>query len=260
MSILNEILKYKQEEVQALKKRGIATPLEEPSVPRGFRKALLQDNGVSIIAEVKKASPSKGLLCPDFHPVELSLEYEAGGAKAISVLTDEHFFQGSLSFLHQIHRAVGLPLLRKDFIIDHIQIEEARIWGADAILLIVAALSDMQLQEFLAHARELGMDCLIEVHDERELERALKQKTDLIGVNNRNLQDFTVSLETTFRLRSIAPAEIPMVSESGISTLEDIRRLKEAGIVAALIGEGLVKSPDRRATIAGFIEAQRGCC
>ncbi len=253
MSILNVILEHKKEEVRALKKHGIPEPHEEIGPLRGFINALLQDKAVSIIAEVKKASPSKGLLCPDFHPVNLALEYEASGATAVSVLTDERFFQGNLSFLPSIRRAVGLPLLRKDFIIDHIQIEEARRWGADAILLIVAALSDMQLQEFLAHAEELGMDCLVEVHDEDELERAMRQDVKLLGVNNRNLIDFTVSLETTFRLRRIAPSFIPMVSESGISTPEDMRRLKEAGIVAALIGEGLVKSPDRKTTIAGLL-------
>jgi indole-3-glycerol phosphate synthase len=258
MSILDVILEHKQEEIRALKKHGIPEPDEDTGPPRGFIRALLQDKAVSIIAEVKKASPSKGLLCPDFNPEKLALEYEAAGARAISVLTDERFFQGSLSFLPQIRHAVSLPLLRKDFIIDHIQIEQARRWGADAILLIVAALSDMQLQEFLAHAGELGMDCLTEVHDEGELERAMRQKVELLGVNNRNLQDFTVSLETTFRLRAMAPAETPMVSESGISTPEDIRRLKEAGIVAALIGESLVKSPDRRAAIAGLLGIQRG--
>lgn len=253
MSILNVILEHKQEEVRVLKKQGISEPNQDIGPPRGFIKALLQDQAVSIIAEVKKASPSKGLLCPDFHPVNLALEYEAAGARAVSVLTDEHFFQGSLSFLPSIRRAVGLPILRKDFIIDHIQIEEARQWGADAILLIVAALSDMQLQEFLAHAKELGMDCLVEVHDEKELERAMKQEVELLGVNNRNLQDFTVSLETTFRLRRITPSSIPMVSESGISTPEDMRRLKEADIVAALIGETLVKSPDRKTTMASLL-------
>lgn len=255
MSILNVILEHKQEEVRALRRHGIPEPNEEIGPPRGFIQALLEDKAVSIIAEVKKASPSKGLLCPDFKPVDLALEYEAAGARAVSVLTDEHFFQGNLSFLFDIRRAVSLPLLRKDFIIDHIQIEQARRWGADAILLIVAALSDMQLQEFLAHAKELGMDCLVEVHDEGELERAMKQKVELLGVNNRNLRDFTVSLETTFRLRSMAPSEIPMVSESGISTPEDMRRLQEAGIVAALIGETLVKSPDRKATIAGLLNS-----
>lgn len=250
MSILNVILEHKKEEVRVLKKKGILEPDVEIDGPRGFLQALLQKNEVSIIAEVKKASPSKGLLCPDFDALKLARDYEAGGARAVSVLTDERFFQGSISFLPLIRSQVGLPLLRKDFIIDHIQIEEAKKWGADAILLIVAALSDMQLQEFLEHAKELGMDCLVEVHHEEELERALKQQVELLGVNNRNLQDFTVSLETTFRLRRTAPSFIPMVSESGISTPEDMRLLKEAGIVAALIGESLVKSTDRKAMLA----------
>ncbi|MEZ0329153.1 MAG: indole-3-glycerol phosphate synthase TrpC [Dissulfuribacterales bacterium] len=246
MSILNVILQHKQEEIEAIKKRGVTEPAIHVDSPRGFIKALLQEDEVSIIAEVKKASPSKGLICPNFDSVKMARDYEEGGARAISVLTDERFFQGSISFLPLIRSQVSLPLLRKDFIIDHIQIEQAKIWGADAILLIVAALSDMQLQEFMAHAKELGMDCLTEVHDEEELERAIKSDAELIGVNNRNLKDFTVSLETTFRLRKIAPASIPMVSESGIATFDHMQQLKNAGIVAALIGETLVKSPDRR--------------
>lgn len=250
MSILDVILEHKQEEVKAIKKRGVGEPDTHVDPPRGFIRALLKDDDVSIIAEVKKASPSKGLLCPDFDPVKLARDYEEGGARAVSVLTDERFFQGSLSFLPLIRSQIGLPLLRKDFIIDHIQIEQARKWGADAILLIVAALSDMQLQEFMAHARELGMDCLTEVHDEAELERAIRYDAELIGVNNRNLKDFTVSIDTTFRLRKITPQTIPMVSESGISTYDDMKRLKEAGVAAALIGESLVKSTDRKAMLA----------
>lgn len=249
MSILDVILEHKQEEVNVLKRKGVSEPETDIGAPRRFIQTLIQDDAVSIIAEVKKASPSKGLLCPDFDPVNLARDYEEGGARAVSVLTDERFFQGSLAFLPLIRSQVSLPLLRKDFIIDHIQIEQAGKWGADAILLIAAALSDMQLQEFMAHAKELGMDCLTEVHDEKELERAIKSDAKLIGVNNRNLKDFTISLETTFRLRKIAPESIPMVSESGISTSEDMRRLKDAGIVAALIGESLVKSADRKAML-----------
>ncbi|MDA8163226.1 MAG: indole-3-glycerol phosphate synthase TrpC [Desulfobacteraceae bacterium] len=258
MTILDEIIARKQEEVKRLKVRGSAGPECEISPIRGFRNALLMDQGVSIIAEVKKASPSKGLLCPDFDPVAIAMDYEKGGAAAISVLTDEKFFQGSLSFLPLIRNEVRLPLLRKEFIIDHVQIDEAGMWGADALLLIVAALDFSLMKELLRHAGELGLDCLVEVHDENEAELALKAGADLIGVNNRNLKDFSVGLETTFRLRGMIGQAAPIVSESGISTRQDMEALRDADVTAALIGEGLVKARDRVATLSGLVQAGRG--
>ncbi len=259
MNILETIVRHKREEVSRRKRAGLDAHDMDPGPPRGFRRALVSDPGVSVIAEVKRASPSKGLLCPDFDPVALARDYEEGGASAISVLTDEKFFQGNISFLTEIRRNAALPLLRKDFIIDHFQVEEARAYGADAILLIVAILDPALMSELLSHAGELGLDVLTEVHDERELEAALKAEADLIGVNNRNLRDFSISLDTTFRLREILPREIPMVSESGISTTEHMRALREQGIHAALIGESLVKKTDDRIShLSALVEAGRG--
>ncbi|MBW2163860.1 MAG: indole-3-glycerol phosphate synthase TrpC [Deltaproteobacteria bacterium] len=255
MSILDTIIAQKRAELKDKHLKGLIPPEREVSSPRGFRKALVSDPGVSIIAEVKKASPSKGLLCPNFDPVSIAEDYQAGGARAVSVLTDEKFFQGKLEFLPQIRKEIDLPLLRKDFIIDHFQVEEARLWGADAVLLIVAALDDSMLSELMAHTRENGIDPLVEVHNEHEMERALAANADLIGVNNRNLEDFSVSIETTFRIKKALPSEIPLVSESGISTPDDIKRLLDAGITAALIGEALVKAEDRITSLAALVEA-----
>jgi len=178
----------------------------------------------------------------DFQPVAIGRNYEKNGAQAISVLTDVDFFQGSLSFLLQVREAVSLPILRKDFIIDPLQIEEAHRHGADAVLLIAAILDLPQLLDYQAYAAELGMDVLVEVHDERETEQALLAGSRLIGINNRNLKTFAVDLETTFRLKKLIPSDIPVVSESGLKTVEDFQRLKNEGIKAALIGETLMRA------------------
>ncbi len=245
MTILDRIVEEKKEEVSRLKSSGIGLP-EVSSLKRvGFRDALVQDDEISIIAEVKKASPSKGLICKDFDPIKIAKDYEKGGARAISVLTDEKFFQGSLFYLHQVKKTVALPVLRKDFIIDHIQVEEADVWGADAILLICAILDDVLLKELLEHAKERGLDCLVEVHDEYEAERALSSEVTLLGINNRNLKDFTVSLDTTVRIRKMVPKDVPVVSESGIRDRSDIELLIPHNIQAVLIGEHLVKAKDR---------------
>ncbi len=228
----------------------------DPGPTRGFASAVSRkgpDEPLRIIAEAKKASPSKGLLCPDFDPVALARDYQEAGASAMSVLTDEEFFKGSLSYLMDVRRAVDLPLLRKDFIIDHIQIDEARRWGADAILLIAAILTASQISEFLAHARELSLACLVEVHDEVEAEKALSSGAALIGINNRNLKDFSVSLETTVRVKGVIPDSIPVVSESGIRSGQDARYLKEHGVSALLIGESLVTSDDRIGKLKQFL-------
>ncbi len=245
--ILDTIVTEKKAEVAALKKQGIIPPNHEVDSPRGFQAALTSFTGVALIAEAKKASPSKGVICPDFQPAEIARSYEAGGAQCMSVLTDEKFFQGHLDYLSLVRQTVNLPVLRKEFIIDTIQIEEARIHGADAILLIAAILSTKQMAEFLAASHELGMDTLVEVHDEREVEMALAIDSPLIGINNRNLKTFEVSLDTTFRLQKEIPGHIPVVSESGICAVDDIKRIKDNNITAVLVGETLMRAGEQGA-------------
>lgn len=251
--ILDTIVARKREEVAALKDRGLPRMHRQVATPRGFIRALMQAPGVAIIAEAKKASPSKGVIQPDFDPVRIALNYRQGGAHCLSVLTDVDFFQGSLAYIPLVREAVELPVLRKDFIIDPLQIEEARAVGADAILLIAAILEVEQLREFRLLAESLGMDVLVEVHDERELDDALAAESRLIGINNRNLNDFSVSLETTFRLLQRIPKGIPVVSESGIATVDDMKRLKAAGVKAALIGESLMRAGQQDQLLRDFL-------
>jgi len=243
--ILDTIVEQKKQEVSALRRHGYESPVGDIPPPRGFRKALTDYAGVAVIAEAKKASPSKGVICPDFDPVAIARDYQTGGAQAISVLTDEKFFQGRLDYIPLVRASVELPVLRKDFIIDPIQIEQAKAYGADAILLIAAILEASQINDYLGQAAELGLDVLVEVHDEQELEKALKAESKLIGVNNRDLRDFTVDLNTTFRLKRLVSDEIPLVSESGIRDHQDMVRLAEHGIAAALVGETLMRAGDR---------------
>jgi indole-3-glycerol phosphate synthase len=246
-TILDEIIRWKRDEVAQLKLTypvevvQIAITLAPP--PRDFS-AALRAPGVSLIAEAKKASPSKGVIREDFDAAALARTYEANGAAAISVLTDEHFFQGSLSYLRAVRRNVGLPVLRKDFVLDPYQVYEARAAGADAVLLIVAALSDDDLEALHRLVHQLGMAALVEVHDEAELERALKIEPRIIGVNNRNLRTFEVDLETTARLRSLIPADVVLVAESGVHTRDDVARLAAIGANAMLVGEALVRAAD----------------
>jgi len=244
--ILDKIVRRKEEEVANLRRNGICLPPEfrDKSIdpPRGFTRALLTYPGVSIIAEVKKASPSKGVICHDFDPVRIAINYQKLGAQAVSVLTDVDFFQGSLRYLMQVREAVKLPVIRKDFLIDPLQIEEARQHGADAVLLIAAILDEYQLRDYRQLAEQYGMDTLVEVHDEKELETALAAGSPLVGVNNRNLKDFSVDLGTTLRLKKLTPPDIPVVSESGLTCREDLERLANAGIAAALIGESLMRA------------------
>jgi indole-3-glycerol phosphate synthase len=251
--ILDTITARKREEVAILRRNGLGMPETEVGPPRGFMRSLTDYSGVAIIAEAKKASPSKGVIQPDFDPVRIARRYEAGGAQAMSVLTDVDFFQGSITFLPLVRAAVDLPVLRKDFIIDPLQIEEARLFGADAVLLIAAILDTIQMKDFRQTAEGLGMDVLVEVHDEGELESALAAESRLVGVNNRNLNDFTVDMETTFRLKRLVPDTIPLVSESGISTREDMLRLNKAGVTAALIGESLMRSANQSETLQEFM-------
>jgi indole-3-glycerol phosphate synthase len=216
----------------------------ESHVPRGFRWALQEKSreGVAVIAELKKASPSKGLIREDFRPVELARELEGAGATALSVLTDEEFFQGSLGNLREASAAVAIPCLRKDFIVDEFQLLEARAHRADAVLLIVAALSAMELSSLAARARLHGLDVLCEVHDDDELQRALDAGFDLIGVNTRDLRTFKVDLETAFALAARFPDGVVRVAESGIRSAEDVARLRGAGYDAFLVGESLMRA------------------
>lgn len=216
----------------------------ESHVPRGFRENLkkMARSGVAVIAELKKASPSRGLIREDFDPEKLAKELEAGGAAALSVLTDEEFFQGSLENLRIASESTHLPCLRKDFIVDEFQLLEARANRADAVLLIAAALSSAELIELAKRAREFGLDVLCEAHDELELLRALHARCDLVGVNSRDLRTFKVNLDTAFRLASMLPPDGMGVAESGIHSGDDIARLRAAGYKAFLIGESLMKA------------------
>lgn len=244
--ILDTIVQRKREEVAELKAKGIRLPpgFEDGEIesPRGFRRALVEFKGISIIAEVKKASPSKGLISSDFDPVAVAANYERQGAQAVSVLTDIDFFQGSLLYLMQVRQRIALPVLRKDFIIDRAQITEAARHGADAVLLIAAILDQAQIFEYRLAAGEYGMDSLVEIHDEDDLEKALSADADLIGINNRNLRDFSVDISTTLRLKKHIPESIPVVSESGLSTADDIELLKKNNLCGALIGESLMRA------------------
>jgi indole-3-glycerol phosphate synthase len=215
---------------------------QEPA--RDFAAALSKPDSVNIIAEVKKASPSKGVICPDFDPVRIARCYEENGAGAVSVLTEEHFFQGHLDYLKLIRSSVSLPLLRKDFIIDPYQVYEARAAGADALLLIAAVLDTGALSSLMHITQDLGMHALVEVHNDKELKNALIVKPSIIGINNRNLNTFITDIETTVQLRSLIPEGIIIVSESGINTPADIKRLRSCDIDAFLIGESLMREPD----------------
>ncbi len=212
-------------------------------------KEALKDPEIAIIAEVKKASPSKGLIAEDFDYIEIAKEYEQAGASAISVLTEPYFFQGSNDYLKEISENVQIPILRKDFTIDEYMIWEAKSIGASAILLIVSILDDVQLKEYLDLAHELGLSAIVETHDAEEIKSAVDAGAQIIGVNNRNLADFTVDIDNSINLRSLVSDDITFISESGIKTKEDVTRLKENNVDAVLIGETLMKSDDKKAMI-----------
>ena len=247
--ILDTIVARKKQEVAQLKTEGVGRPDLPVDPPRGFMQALTQSSEIAVIAEAKKASPSKGVISPDFDPAAIASSYEKGGAEALSVLTDVTFFQGSLDYIPLVRQEVKLPVIRKEFIIHELQIEEARNYGADAILLIAAILEQEQIRDYLQMSSELDMDVLVEVHDEKELEKSLTAGSSLIGINNRDLRDFTVDLGTTIRLRQEIPDSIPVVSESGIKNHDDMKMLQDHGITAALIGETLMRSHDREAAL-----------
>jgi len=249
MKILETIVAQKRQEVAKLKVEGVTAPDLQVDSPRGFSQALTQSPEIAIIAEVKKASPSRGIICADFDPAVIAGSYERGGAEAISVLTDEQFFQGSMDYIPLVRQKVKLPVIRKDFIIHELQIKQSRNFGADAILLIAAILELSQIRDYLQMSRELHIDVLVEVHDEKELEKSIAAGSSLIGINNRDLRDFTVDLKTTLRLRKEIPASLPVVSESGIRNNDDMRMLQEHGVAAALIGESLMRADDREAAL-----------
>lgn len=249
MTYLDKILDEKRNEVAALKLRGIARTFEAERkyLPptRDFARAIKRESErLRLIAELKKASPSRGIIVPNFDPIERAEAYLELGASAFSVLTDEKFFQGNIAYLDQTRARFDLPILRKDFIIDETQILETRLIGADAVLFIVAALDNARLCAFLQLAKEIGLHALTEVHDEWELERAMKCDASVVGVNNRDLRDFSVSLETSLRVKKEIPKEVISVSESGIRTKADLTTLETAGFDAVLIGEGLTIESD----------------
>ncbi|KQM91614.1 MULTISPECIES: indole-3-glycerol phosphate synthase TrpC [Sphingomonas] len=257
MTMLDRILETKRAEVAARKATtslsDIDAGIARMSAPRGFRAALDAKSGYALVAEVKKASPSKGLIRADFDPPAHARAYEAGGAACLSVLTDEKWFQGADAYLSAARDAVSIPVLRKDFMVDPWQATEARAIGADAILIIVAALDDIQMAEIEASALECGMDVLVEIHDAHELERALKLKSRLIGVNNRDLRDFTVDFQRTYDLVDKAPRDCTFVAESGLTTRADLDAMAERGIRCFLIGEALMRQDDVEAATRALV-------
>lgn len=270
-TVLEKIIATKQEEIREARAvlgetalRDQITERLKNDPPRGFARAIqqrvaaaasqhAQASSPAVIAEVKKASPSKGVIRPDFDPVAFARSYEKGGATCLSVLTDRQYFQGHDDYLRQARAAVSIPVLRKDFTIDPWQVQEAAAIGADCILLIVAALSDAQMAELAACARDNQLDVLVEVHDASELDRALQLDTPLVGINNRNLHDFSVSLDTTLNLQKRLPTDRITISESGIFGPQDIAMLRQGGIHAFLIGEALMRAPDPGQELARWL-------
>jgi len=260
-TVLDKILARKVEEIA---ERQSVVPLEEMMeasliTPYGVRDMMgaLHKDTVALIAEVKRASPSKGIMVQDFAPVMIASTYDQNGASAISILTDEDFFMGHLDYLTAVRESVTVPVLRKDFVIDPYQVYEGRVAGADAILLIVAALSDSQLEELYEVVTGLDMTPLVEVHNEEEMERALNLGAKLVGINNRDLKTFTVDLETTSRLADMVSDDVILVAESGIKSADDVKRMGQLGAHAVLVGESLVKSDDMVQSVREYSSQKR---
>ncbi len=255
LSVLEQIVVRKRAELVAERALVKQETLESKPRPprRGFRKAIAAKQP-AVIAEIKKASPSAGLIAEEFHPAEIASRYARAGAAALSVLTDRQFFQGSLDHLVEARAACALPVLRKDFTLDRYHLLQASAAGADCVLLIVAALADGELEELLRAARELDLDALVEVHDGEELDRALAAGADTIGVNNRNLKTMEVSLDTSLELAERIPDHVVRISESGIRSNGDVRRLMDAGYEAFLVGESLMRQADPGAALARLLE------
>ena len=260
--ILDQIVAVKREEITAaLNRKSLAlvrADAESRVLTRDFvgaMRAKFAAGQAAVIAEIKKASPSKGVLRQDFIPADIAQSYAEHGAACLSVLTDVQFFQGGVDYLKQARASCQLPVLRKDFIVDAYQVYESRVMGADAILLIASCLDDGQMKEFEAIARSLDMAVLVEVHDAPELQRALQLKTPLIGINNRNLKTFEVSLDTTLTLMRDVPADRLLVTESGIHTRDDVLRMGAAGVNAFLVGEAFMRAPDPGAALADLFAA-----
>jgi indole-3-glycerol phosphate synthase len=258
--ILKRIVEVKWEEVAAAKlKRSLASQREEAEARRGEQlgferslRATIAAGHAGVIAEIKKASPSKGVIREDFNPAQIAETYARNGAACLSVLTDERFFQGSIAYLRQARAACELPVLRKDFMVDEYQVMEAGAMGADCILLIAACLADSQMADLEAAAHAIGLDVLVEVHDGDELDRALRLKTPLVGINNRNLRTFDVTLDTTLALLPRVPADRLLVTESGILGGSDVKRMRDANVHAFLVGEAFMRAPDPGAALANL--------
>jgi len=248
MNILREIVAYKKKRMAEEKEKNPLAKLKDriDTLPptRDFKRAISLPGKISLICEIKRASPSSGLICKDFHPPKIAQIYEKNGAVAISVLTEDKYFQGDILHLSSVKQSVNIPILRKDFIIDEYQLYESRAFGADALLLIASVLDGARISQFVKITKNLGMEALVEVHSGEDLEKVLSTPAEIIGINNRNLKDFTVDLNVTKELRKKIPREKIVVSESGIKTREDVLLLKNAGINAILIGQVLLESED----------------
>ena len=263
MTILDDIAAYKREELLAAKLRILPIAIEEQAraqdAPRGFLAALKKarhENRIGLVAEIKKASPSRGLIRPDFNPPSLAKAYARGGATCLSVLTDKPSFQGAPEYLMQARLATNLPVLRKDFMLDPYQVSEARAWGADCILVILAMVDDDVAKDLLSVARNWNLDALVEIHDEAELDRALKIGVEMIGINNRDLNTFATDLGVTLRLAPMIPQGILVVAESGLGTPDDLKRTIDAGVSSFLIGESLMRETDVALATAKLIGAK----